>query len=471
MMRSNCRLGGCTAALVLLFSPLVQAQTEDVPPTAHAIQNHNQLDRVAGPNTQVAQVQLGADANSQAARDWRKRRIRSGARELRINIPESDLGDLTRADFELPAIVEPDLDMLISMLKGGQPTTSMLSVGMLLGGQSEAAAYSRCTVTLTKPDTVVTARHCLAHSHGDSFWVYFPYGGIRRVIDTGISFFCNDNDPNCSIEVDDLAIVTLDAPYGILPPARVGSMDNASAPSQEAIIVGFGLSNPDLADYGIKRQGKVQLATCDVFAQDGLSLCFEFLQELVPDQAGGNGVGIHANCNNDSGGPMLTPATAFGERLIGVASQLAGSCDSDGEGRYVNATNARYQDWLKSAFCDPICARPANLVLSDLLAVPIEYLSETVPTREHQIVVQDGTTSLVVTLNHGRGFFPFPNNLNLELPAVLNPTCVQFVEVEVCTVNAPAAGTYNATVTRVDGEAEYQLSAVAFADAADPGSE
>jgi hypothetical protein len=358
----------------------------------------------------------------------------------------------------------PELVLTAAELTDGYQTTPSLSVGMLLGGKSEATAYSRCTVTLTKPDTVITAGHCLAHPHGDSFWVYFPYGGIRRVVDNGVSFFCSDGDPSCSTSVDDLAIATLDAPYTILPPLSAGTASSAT-PYQKATIVGFGLSSPDLADYGIKRQGTIQLAACNQFARDGLSLCFSYLEAKPPsdtERMEGKGIGKHANCNNDSGGPMLTLATPL-ERVIGVASQLAGSCDGAGEGRYVNATNTRYQKWLKSAYCDPPCTRATNVVFSQLVAVPIDFLSEKDPSRTHQLVVAEGTKTLIVTLNHSRGWFPFPNNLDLELPANLNPTCVQFVEVEVCNAIAPMAGTYNATVKRVDGEAEYQLSAVAFA--------
>lgn len=464
-------LGCCVAVIALLISPSVQTQSEGDPPTDRAVRDPTNPALPAAGSVQTANAQLGEIAIPKAAQDWRIRRIHSRARVLArsgVEIRESELDDLVVVGSSLEEVT-PELVITSSELKGGHPTTSLLSVGMLLGGKSEATAYSRCTVTLTKPDTVITARHCLAQPHGDSFWVYFPYGGIRRVVDTGISFFCSDDDPGCSISVDDLAIATLDTPYAILPPSIAGTAGTAS-PGQRATIVGFGLSSPDLADYGIKRQGTVQLAACNHFPTDGLSLCFEYVEEIPPseiERMENNDIGIHVNCNNDSGGPMLTPAISW-ERVIGVASQLAGSCDGAGEGRYVNATNTRYQSWLKSAYCQPTCINNPNVVLSQLVAVPIDYLSENDPSRTHQLVIASGTDSLIVTLNHGRGWFPFPNNLNLELPSNLNPTCVQFVEVEVCKVDAPMAGTYNAVVTRVKGEAEYQLSAVAFAAVPEP---
>jgi len=337
---------------------------------------------------------------------------------------------------------------------------------MLLGGKSEATAYSRCTVTLTKPDTVVTARHCLAYPHGDTFWVYFPYGGVRGVPAASISFFCEDGDTGCSVTTDDLAIAMLDAPYTFLPPSIAGTAGTAAA-GRNATIVGYGLKSPDLADYGIKRQGSIQLAACNQFPADGLSLCFEHTVTVPEEESEGREertVGMHAVCNNDSGGPMLAPATHRG-RMIGVASQLAGSCDGDSESRYVNVTDPRYHEWLKSAYCDPPCVNDPDLVLTELVNVPIEYLGEADTSDTHPLTVPEGTGSLIVTLNHGRGWFPFPNDLDLELPSVLNPNCVQFIEVEVCEATAPPAGVYDAIVTRVNGAAEYQLSAVALVTA------
>ncbi|MGI9233294.1 MAG: trypsin-like serine protease [Woeseiaceae bacterium] len=409
-------------------------------------------------------VELGGAADKAATLEWRKRRVYARARELSkrgIHVSKGDLDDWVMAPPVGP--VEPELHWFVSELKG-QPTTSLLSVGMLMGGKSLATAYSRCTVTLTQPDTILTARHCLSHTHGDSFWVYFPYSGIRSIPESGISFFCNDGDASCSVTIDDLAIAKLDAPFTFLLPTVSGSASTA-ANGQKATIVGYGLNSPDLADYGIKREGEIELASCKMALADELSLCFEHPLDAV------SGTSIHAACNNDSGGPMLTVAIDA-EPMIGVASQMTGTCEGAGEGRYVNVTNARYQEWLKDAYCDPACpGGDPSLIPTELIRVPGGYLDDSEAEEVHTLTVPDGVSSLIVTLNHGRGWFPYQNDFDLEIQATLNPACVKLIEAEVCEVSAPAAGIYTATVKKVHGEAYYQLSAVALLKAGEPDIE
>ena len=407
---------------------------------------------------------FGDVADEQATQAWRKRRIIAAAQiliEQGIAISDEELARLINDPAATTDI--PELEGKVAALKAGKPTTSLLPVGMLLGGPDESTAYSRCTVTLSKPDKAITARHCLAYPHDDKFWVYFPYGGVREIAENGVDFFCKTGDEGCSATVDDLAILTLEEPYDFLPPAVLGLANTATVP-QPATIVGYGISGDDLADYAIKREGDIELATCNYFPPDGLSLCFDYVADFTlsgNQTSTSSGSKTHANCNNDSGGPMLTPSIN-NEKQIGVASQKVGSCSGGGEGRYVNATDSRYVTWLQSAYCQPFCVPDPNLVLAELLSVPIDNLDASDSMRTQQFVVPHGTASIIVTLNHGRGWFPNPNNLNLQLTASLNASCTQFVEVEVCTADSPVAGTYEATVIRVNGDVEYQLSAVAL---------
>lgn len=447
-------------ALVLIF---VLAS----PACLHA-DNHNPVlnetpDRAVASQVHVPSVQLGRDADAAATVEWRTRRVYTRARELSKRGIQVDRDRLD--DWVVVGAVgmdEPNAEYFMAEVKG-TPTTTMLSVGMLLGGKSEATAYSRCTVTLTRPDTILTARHCLSHTHGDSFWVYLPYGGVRSIPAAGISFYCKDGDTDCSVTADDLAIATLDAPYTFLMPARPGEASTA-ANGQKAKIVGYGLNSPDLADYGIKRQGQIVLASCTMASTDGPSLCFAHPLDQT------TGSSIYAACNNDSGGPMLTPAMVW-QRVIGVASQLIGTCDGAGEGRYVNVTDARYQEWLENAYCDPECTGDSGLVLTELVQEPSGYLDVSETEEVFPLTVPAGASSLIVTLNHGRGWYPDTNDFDLEITAALNPSCVKFVEAEVCEVTEPAAGSYTATVKRVRGEADYQLSAVALSAAEEPDSE
>ncbi|MBT8096264.1 MAG: trypsin-like serine protease [Gammaproteobacteria bacterium] len=449
------------AALIALF-----ALNEHLDADNHNIVVDATPDRAMARPLPATEARLGTATDEVATLEWRKRRAVARARELSrrgIHIREDDLDDWLQERPRRP--VPPEIGFHIAEIAGGKPTTSLLSVGMLMTGKSVATAYSKCTVTLTRPDTILTARHCLSHSHGNSFWVYFPYAGMRGVPESGISFFCKENGLDCSITTDDLAIATLDSPYTFLPPAVPGGAATAAI-GQKATIVGYGLNSPDLHDYGIKRHAEIELADCKLTTDDGVSLCFEHSLTLIDD---GNQTEtlVHAACNNDSGGPLLTPSIHW-ERTIGVASQMKGTCGGAGEGRYVNVTDTRYQEWLQDAYCDPACPVDSSLLLVELVRIPGGYLDSSQPGEEHAFTVPDGTSTLIVTLNHGRGSAIDLNDFDLELSAGLTASCDRFIEAEVCEVNAPPAGNYKVTVKRVNGEADYQLSAVALSKAVEP---
>jgi hypothetical protein len=150
------------------------------------------------------------------------------------------------------------------------------------------------------------------------------------------------------------------------------------------------------------------------------------------------------------------------EKVLGVASELAGDCDGAGEGRYVNVTDAAFQSFMQNAGCGGGCSRQSDLFVQTMLSRPSEFLDPVMATRSYSINVPDNAQSLVVTMNHSRGWYDDVNNLNLAMPGTLNAQCQRFVDAEVCTADQPTAGTYTLNVSHVHGHVDFQLTAVAL---------
>ena len=405
---------------------------------------------------------LGGFADEETTQRWQDSQLTSSANAVFGEGFESRVDYLVRVFQPRPVLIATDAPPAaphtftgnIAEIKGAQPTLTYESVGMLMSGQNDATTDSHCTVFLIDSDTVLTARHCVLHTHGDQFWTYFAHEGVRQVVGEPI-FFCQSDD-DCDV---DLAVLKLDEPYVLIRPQKQGSNALANI-GDVSTIVGFGLSDPELADYGVKRAGPITLQACNNFLNDGQSLCFGFGMDV---QIANNKVikAVHANCNNDSGGPM-TSSPAGEENAIGVASQRQGECDGSGEGRYVNATHQAFYDWLNSFFCDPNCL---GLVGRTQAAFePLRYMDESNPVEQYSFDLADGYSRLIVTLNHGRGWYPWPNRIELGLSEELDGKCRRFVETEVCIVDTPPGGAHTISVNRQAGAAFFQLSAVAVVD-------
>jgi len=350
------------------------------------------------------------------------------------------------------------------------------TAGMLLKVSAGGKVLPWCTVSLTQPDTVLVAYHCVTSTHaGDTLKVFFPYEGLREVDPASIEPFCLESrksgEPNepvgCSSRVDDLVILRLSAPYALVQPIKLGQASGTIIGSKGG-IVGFGFHDESSFEYGVKHEGDILLDHCkershlvaSPSASEGRTLCFRF------DWSNPEEVGIGPF---DSGGPMFYVHEETGEKvLIGVArgSRLIyGTTGDERIAKYVNLTDPFYQKWLaEEVFSGSTIASP--LSIEKLSTDEIQNLNPGTQT-DYTFDIEELASRLILTLNHEPGPSMFPNNLDLKLPAD---------SVEVCSVENPAAGTYRVSVVwgkqcRSDGEctdpiydAAYQMTAIALYD-------
>ena len=359
------------------------------------------------------------------------------------------------------------------------------SAGMLLNASPDGRVMPWCTVSLTRPDTILTAYHCVTSTHaGDNLKVFFPYEGLREVDLASIKPFCLDSresgKPNkpigCSTRTDDLTILRLSSPYFLLQPSKPGKASDTTVGSKGS-IEGFGYQNDNSFEYGIKHEGEVLLDHCNddsnplaaSSADQGRALCFRF-DWSIPGEVG---IGPF-----DSGGPMFHLQEKTGEKVItGVARGSRSIYGTNGDVRlakYVNLTDPFYQKWLdQEVFSRSFVPSPFSFE-----KLSTDEVRNLVPGTQADFTfdIKRLASRLILTLNHEPGPSMYPNNLDLKLPASLQANCDRYDSVEVCSVENPAAGTYRVSVVwgkkcRSDGQctdpiydAAYQMTAIALYD-------
>ena len=359
------------------------------------------------------------------------------------------------------------------------------STGILLNASPGGRVMPWCTVSLTRPDTVLTAYHCVTSTHsGDTLKVFFPYEGLREVDLASVEPFCREsqktgipNEPvGCSTRTDDLAILRLSAPYSLLQPLKPGQASGATIGSTGS-IAGFGYHDEDSFEYGIKHEGEILLDRCNddsdphtaSSADQDRELCFRF-NWSIPGEVG---IGPF-----DSGGPMFSIHEETGEQvIIGVARGSRPIYNTAGDVRlakYVNLTDPFYQNWLaKEVFSERFIPSPISI---EILSTDAVRNLDPGTQADFIFDIKRLASRLILTLNHEPGPSMFPNNLDLKLPGSLRATCDRYDSVEVCSVENPAAGTYQVSVVwgkqcRSDREctdqiynAAYQMTAIALYD-------
>lgn len=394
--------------------------------------------------------------SSSVSKAWRAEKIRSIWNELHFGeppLPDTVLGEfLETGTWNTVDSGATPLDYVLS----GNPVLVPAPTGMLLAGQ-DGLYWPHCTVVLTAPDRVVTARHCIDSLPDRSdLRIHFPWEGIRGVMHKGISVFPGEAGEDGRTERADLARIRLDRPYRFIPLAT----PPATGAAENLVAQGFGNSNRVLTDRGLLLQGAVEPEACRCNGKTGSGvLCFE-----VRFHPGGQQTGRFANFGGHSGGPMFDVSN--GEfSLIGIASKLALGCGAGGthEGRYVDLSNPRISDWLSRSFCTPPCRTAAEGALHVLLRIPYARTGPAGVDR-HGVSIPAGTGQLIITLNHEIDGFRSRDGADLEItpPARLAGfECTRHYGVENCEVQNPAPGDYSIGIKRVSGNPAYQLTAVA----------
>lgn len=444
-------------------------------------------DSVAVRDRITQEAVLGRRASAEDTEEWRRRNIqkviqaqRPGNKAWIRACTENVLAGDNSCTDEIPGFTQSSAGM-----KAAAPSLAS-SVGMLLIQKPNKSPMPLCTISLTKANAGLTARHCVDQVHvGDSLKVFFPYEGIRDVDMASINRFelsqqLAANLPS-SVPEDDLAMVEFNNPYTIISPEPLDAGSTAAS-GGKGIVVGYGFDNEDEYDHGIKREASVFLSPCDPQGTGGAAtqaierrkLCFSY------DQANPDSIAMMAF---DSGGPMFQKdSEGKPGNVIGVArgSRLVDTADSDsGRSVYVNLTDPYYQTWLAES--NPSSSVPrSEISFEDLKSEEAGYISP-LSQVDYPLDIPELARELIFTLNHQPGPERFLNNLDLQMPQGQELECTRLPTVEICTIKCSFPESFTFTVgwgelKRSDGrpfnaqyDVGYQMTAIALLGTKDDG--
>ena len=174
----------------------------------------------------------------------------------------------------------PPRNLPIATVAHGAETARYPSVGALLHDRETI-----CSGTLVAPRAFVTARHCFHYSEkpGD-FAVFLQHAGFYRIEEV---IFPENPDV-------DVALLELrEDVTGVRASALARTKTPAPARRQ---IAGFGVTETNARDSGIKRQGSVITRTCG--HSPDIYICWDFNLPYQQQQSQSN------VCSRDSGGPV-----------------------------------------------------------------------------------------------------------------------------------------------------------------------
>jgi hypothetical protein len=349
------------------------------------------------------------------------------------------------------------------------------SVGMLVINDG-----SLCSGVLVGCQTFLTAAHCVCTLNGVAafdgaqcnarpdlldpgrFLLFFQHAGTFRVASVAV------NPSYIPATASDLALLRLSAPIEGIAPTPINTV--AKPPFGTAgTIVGFGSTQADLEDGGIKRAGTVTTSSCS-----GPGNAFEICWTFSPP-AGQPGTSSNT-CRGDSGGPLLV-STASGQVVVAGVASFVNSCLPPATA--VDADVFRDRAWIEaqagsdltSTACGslPQAGGPGTSIVSG-----DSTLSATAPQAGFDFEVPAGTTRLRVSLNGEPGNLaylyakaggpagPASFDCKSEVSAAPGGFPLEFYEVQ-----SPAPGSWNVLARRVGGPGgRFQTTVTLFSSPA-----
>ena len=342
-----------------------------------------------------------------------------------------------------------------------EPTLEPSPAGLLLIRRNERYR-PHCTVILTRPNLVLTARHCIDGLEDPAeLKVYFPSEGIRSAVPGGTQAFCLDGRSTCPANNGDIARVLLDRPYHWIPLASLAAAP-ARASGSRRLVQGYGDSTATRTDRGLLLQGRVTLGDC-VCARDSLSGSGVLCSRSTSAASEGEPPGL-VNFSGHSGAPLFSTVEP-GFVLHGMANQLARGCDENNtyENVYLDLASPEFSDWLSAVFCEGDCRDGKGAQREILLAVP-EARVGAGRQSAWPVRIPSRVLELRVLMNHQVGpVRPTPSmDLNVVMPGEIQAECVRHEGVESCHVSNPPPGAYSIGIQRKSGNPAYQLTVVAI---------
>jgi hypothetical protein len=303
--------------------------------------------------------------------------------------------------------------------------------------------------------TFLTAAHCVCEgTGGDCQGARRPSPNGRLVFFQHAGFFAVANihvHPDFRFPVSDLAVIRLAQPVtGITPTPLITAAPQAG---DAGMIVGFGRSGGQGADFGLKRAGGIVSAPCRNGLSDVTSLCWTF------DGEGSN------TCNGDSGGPLFMDAGA-GLMVAGVTS--GGLRDDCLAGDLAYDTNVfHYRDWVLGVGGEDVGAPSYGAIppVGDPRTTVKAYsgtLTEAHQIDIHALQVPKGTNELRIALN---ALDDGTANFDFLVRAGRVPTGADFYcrstgigQFGDCEFFFPDSGVWYVLVRREMGRGSYQLT-------------
>ena len=192
---------------------------------------------------------------------------------------------------------------------------------MVVGSTGDCDDAGLCTGMFIHPEVVMSAGHCCAS--GD---VKAICGGKER---PGVKLAQSVDTFADNFGFNDFCLIHLDRAVTTVPIYQVAVPDDVFA-REDAIIVGYGVSNSGLPQLGAgtQREGLVQITRTGGILPPGIDIFV----------TGRTGMPYQNACNGDSGGPIFMRNQA-GQGLVvgGVTSRGGLFCPANSEGIYTSA--------------------------------------------------------------------------------------------------------------------------------------
>ena len=358
---------------------------------------------------------------------------------------------VSAADIVAEALIQP-------RIFNGVVTFDFPFAGLLLKRDGAHGPWrSRCTLTLVRPDAVLTAAHCVCDAHGslcqpgeryapvlERFRVLLQNAGLVEIQAAAIPWGFDFPD-------QDFAVLRLRTPVAGIAPAPLAQTLPAFATPGE--IVGFGSTSAFGTERATKRVGQVMTAPCGYGLDDADFICWA---------SDGGSTGANT-CPGDSGAPLLT-RDALGRTVVaGIASGGFGACD--GDDLAFDTPVARHLDVIEGWLSDAASVAPADVARAQVLE---GVLSSAAPRQLLSLEVPAGSTRLVAV---GNGADGSDNDYVLRMapgapPSEHHGPCVsdQPGVFEACVLPDPAPGTWFVSLDYGAGlGGDVQLSATAYA--------